>query len=58
MLYVNDNEDFVFAIFTIVYLHVGVCYCLHFCTLENQHNAHIPSSQNSRHGTYHNTVTN
>jgi len=33
MLDVNNYKDFVFAIFTIVYLHVGVRYCLYFCTL-------------------------
>jgi len=33
MLYVNNYKDFVFAVFTVVYLHVGVRYCLYFCAL-------------------------
>ena len=33
-LNVNDYKNFVFAVFTIVYLHVGVGYCFYFCTLK------------------------
>jgi len=48
--YVNDYEHFIFVIFAIVYLHVGVCYCLYFCTLAKKCNTFSMSKQQTAYG--------